>query len=66
MFPIKVYRRGQSKIYDILLATKNQTVSKVFSDLSIKIGEVSPQLLKDAIGSNQKESADLDKYLVNQ
>lgn len=32
VFPIKVYRRGQSKIYDILLATKNQTVSKVFSD----------------------------------
>jgi three-Cys-motif partner protein len=66
VFSIKVHRTGQSKIYDILLATKNQRVSKVFYDLSRKISEVDPQLLKDAIGSNQKESIDLDNYLLNQ
>lgn len=62
VFTIKVHRIGQSKLYDIILATKNENVSKIFGDLTMKMDQVNPALLKAAIGSNQKESIELDNY----
>jgi hypothetical protein len=52
---VKVNRIGKSKIYDLLLITKNGTVAKIFSDLSKKMDQVTPKLLGDALAANEEE-----------
>ena len=60
---VKVHRIGQSKIYDLLLITKNDTVAKIFGDLSRKMDQVTPKLLADAVAANEEEHRDLDNWI---
>jgi hypothetical protein len=60
---VKVHRTGKSKIYDLLLITKNDIVAKIFSDLSRKMNQVTPKLLADALAANEEEHRDLDNWI---
>lgn len=59
---IEVSRKGESKIYDLILATKNNNVYNIFGDLSVRMDKITPELLRSAIGSNKNEQSDLDKW----
>jgi three-Cys-motif partner protein len=59
---IRVSRIGESKIYDLILATKNPSVNNIFGELSDRMDKVTPDLLRAAVGFNTKEQSDLDSW----
>lgn len=60
---IPVHEKGERKVYDIILASKDDTVEKIFGQLKARLDELTSEMLGDAIGVNQKESYDLDTFL---
>ena len=55
--------KGNRRIYDIILASKDPTVEKIFSQLQARLDHITSELLASVIGVNQKESFDMDNFL---